>query len=270
MIYYNQKGQPTELPDWFAPESVQASPPRSVPSEFARRLGLAGVAVPNEAMGELSPGEMAAIESNMSGAGNSDLIRKLATIFGIFFPPALIPAMAAKERGGEQRGSIDEIIKAAGGRAVTKRTEKYRDTQEGLMPSEGAVPGYMSVGEARGVTAGAAEDRATAATEKMITDLRGSVKPLFDAYMAGQKLTPEQLDRLDMGLSILQGMVQRPMEVAPWSSATSPSLPKLGRGGARPKEKGPQKIPGRVMNNGKIEIYLYDDGKWRDATGKAY
>src|SRR3990172_2218265 len=142
-----------------SPEMIAAKPPVPSRDAFANRLGFA---LSNEARGAMSPEELAAIGGAQNVPDESRLMQWLAAIASVFGPEELRPAMFSRTPLGKRMAGevqVGEMRTRAETRAEQTRKQKFEDTREGLIPAEGAVPDYMSIGESRSRMASAAEDK---------------------------------------------------------------------------------------------------------------
>jgi hypothetical protein len=229
---YKVKGVPpnaffggyTFNPEKTSPEQIQAQTSTAQADSLARQLGLINTAPPStEAMSTMNPAEMTAVMQGQEKGGNQRLISLLLLLGSLVAPPLMVPAAAMAGQRKATEGNVRDITAGAEKRYAANQAQKnflldqsrqseefaqkntFQQMMEGLTASPGAVPGYTSVGEARGRMASAAEDKATAAHQKMLGKLEASTTVLFDKAMAGT-ITEEEAKRLKFGLDTLQSL----------------------------------------------------------------
>ena len=186
------------------PEQLDAAKKKSAMT-FAARLGLVPTTpISAQAAQEASPSEIEAISGEESSAGNMRLLKILSAIASIFAPALGIP-MAAYATGGEigARGRAENLVGNIGKRAVKEREQSFAERQEGLTPTPStAVPDYMTVGEARGRMANAAEDKAAKERSSSLANIEKTIAPLVAKVVDGS-ISPEEEERLQWGLNVL-------------------------------------------------------------------
>lgn len=302
---YKTKDTPTAFPNYNLQRLLTGSNPLALalakeepaPEGF-NFSGYSPVTVSPEAAAELTPEQVQDIRSSQPDKTIS-LLKTLAMIASLFSPGLLPVAAGARAIEGDIRGRRESEEQQAYARNVARseqalrgRTAGVQERQaataekqtlldmlrEGLEPTPaGAVPGYMSLGESRRKTLEVAEDKNAAQREKIMTKLEGTLVPLAEKLTKGGKLSEDEWRSFEYITKVLQSLRSFPA-VMPWAQQGAPELPSRPGGGAaieRPsapkaEKPGAATRTGKTASNGKVRIFEYSDGTWRDAQGKEY
>ncbi len=183
------------LRDIPTPERLLATAPQggigSGPS-IARALGLTpNVPVSDEAWRAMNQSEVGAVQSEAGRAGNWNILKILAAVASMFAPEVMTIAGGANMESEKSEGRAFGTVRRAERRArvnrqqsLAERLADFQSMQEGLVPTAAdAVPGYMSVGEARGRSTIAMEDKSKAALEKVAQQHMAKFKDTAEAIL---------------------------------------------------------------------------------------